>query len=117
MEAVVEHDLAEAPSSPTPSRPNNRPMMALAVIVMCQLMLVLDASIVNIALPDIERALNFTPTGLSWVVNAYSLTFGGLLLLGGRAGDIFGRRRLFIGGLIVFTAASAFGGFATSSGT
>lgn len=115
MEAVAEHELVEAPSSP-PSRPNNRPMMALAVIVMCQLMLVLDASIVNIALPDIEKALNFSPTGLSWVVNAYSLTFGGLLLLGGRAGDIFGRRRLFIGGLIVFTAASAFGGFATSSG-
>jgi EmrB/QacA subfamily drug resistance transporter len=116
MEAVAEHDLVEAPSSPSPSRPNNRPMMALAVIVMCQLMLVLDASIVNIALPDIEKALGFSPTGLSWVVNAYSLTFGGLLLLGGRAGDIFGRRRLFIGGLIVFTAASAFGGFATSSG-
>lgn len=113
--AVTEHELKESPA-PGAARRGNHPMMALLVICMCQLMMVLDASIVNIALPDIERALNFSPTGLSWVVNAYTLTFGGLLLLGGRAGDIFGRRRLFVGGLIVFTGASALGGFATSSG-
>jgi EmrB/QacA subfamily drug resistance transporter len=85
------------------------------VIVTCQLMLILDGSIVNIALPDIQRALDFTPTSLSWVINAYALAFGGLLLLGGRAGDIFGRRRTFIVGIAVFTLASLIGGFATSS--
>ena len=97
------------------ARRANHPAIALAVIVTCQLMLILDASIVNIALPDMQRALNFTPTSLSWVVNAYALAFGGLLLLGGRAGDIFGRRRTFIIGIAVFTAASLLGGFATTS--
>ncbi|MGH2550517.1 MAG: MFS transporter, partial [Thermomicrobiales bacterium] len=113
--AVTEHELSESPPVVGAAKRGNHPMMALLVICMCQLMMVLDASIVNIALPDIERALNFSPTGLSWVVNAYTLTFGGLLLLGGRAGDIFGRRRMFISGLIVFTGASALGGFAQSS--
>ena len=79
-------------------------------------MLVLDASIVNVALPDIQSSLHFSATGLSWVLTAYSLAFGGFLLLGGRAGDILGRRRLFIGGLILFIAASFLGGFATTSG-
>ncbi len=82
---------------------------------MCQLMLVLDASIVNVALPDIQSSLHFSATGLSWVLTAYSLAFGGFLMLGGRAGDILGRRRLFIAGLILFTTASFLGGFATSS--
>ncbi|CAN5697850.1 MFS transporter [soil metagenome] len=116
MEAVAAHETELVESTAVGSaRRGNHPMVALLVICMCQLMMVLDASIVNIALPDIERALNFSPTGLSWVVNAYTLTFGGLLLLGGRAGDIFGRRRMFVAGLIVFTAASALGGFAQSS--
>ncbi len=89
--------------------------LALAVIAMAQLMVVLDATIVNIALPSIQRALQFSPTGLEWVINAYSLTFGGLLLLGGRAGDLFGRRRLFTAGIVLFTLGSLAGGFATSA--
>ncbi len=88
--------------------------LALLVIAAAQLMVVLDASIVNVALPDIEKALGFSGTGLEWVVNAYALTFGGLLLLGGRAGDILGRRRVFIAGIILFSVASLLGGFATS---
>jgi EmrB/QacA subfamily drug resistance transporter len=88
--------------------------LALIVIATAQLMVVLDATIVNVALPDIQRALGFSGTGLEWVVNAYALTFGGLLLLGGRAGDILGRRRVFIAGIILFSVASLLGGFATS---
>ncbi len=91
------------------------PGIALAVIVTCQLMLVLDATVVNIALPQIQRDLHFSPTSLSWIFNAYMLTFGGLLLLGGRAGDILGRRRVFIAGILLFTVASLLGGFATSA--
>ena len=89
--------------------------LALAVIAVAQLMVVLDATIVNIALPSIQRALQFSPTGLEWVINAYSLTFGGLLLLGGRAGDLFGRRRVFVAGILLFTVGSLAGGFATSA--
>ena len=77
-------------------------------------MVVLDATIVNVALPHIQRALGFSGSGLEWVVNAYAVTFGGLLLLGGRAGDILGRRRVFVFGLLLFSAASLLGGFATS---
>ena len=86
--------------------------MALLVIASCQLMVVLDITIVNIALPDIQRSLDFSTTSLAWVVNAYTLTFGGLLLLGGRAGDILGRRRVFIFGVLLFVLASLLGGFA-----
>jgi EmrB/QacA subfamily drug resistance transporter len=86
------------------------------VIAASQLMVVLDATIVNIALPHIQQALHFSTTSLSWVLNAYTLTFGGLLLLGGRAGDILGRRRVFITGILVFSLASLLGGLATSSG-
>ncbi len=88
--------------------------LALAVIATAQLMVVLDATIVNVALPRIQGALGFSGSGLEWVVNAYALTFGGLLLLGGRAGDILGRRRMFLTGIILFSAASLFGGLATS---
>jgi EmrB/QacA subfamily drug resistance transporter len=88
--------------------------LALVVIAMAQLMVVLDATIVNVALPHIQGALGFSGSGLEWVVNAYALTFGGFLLLGGRAGDILGRRRVFIAGLILFAAASLFGGLADS---
>jgi EmrB/QacA subfamily drug resistance transporter len=80
-----------------------------------QLMIILDATVVNIALPHIQTGLNFSPTSLSWVMNGYTLTFGGLLLLGGRAGDILGRRRMFLIGIVVFTLASLAGGLATSS--
>jgi EmrB/QacA subfamily drug resistance transporter len=88
--------------------------LALFVIATAQLMVVLDATIVNVALPHIQGALGFSGTGLEWVVNAYTLAFGGLLLLGGRAGDILGRKRVFIAGMIVFSAASLLGGFATT---
>jgi EmrB/QacA subfamily drug resistance transporter len=84
------------------------------VIATAQLMVVLDATIVNVALPHIQRALGFSGSGLEWVVNAYALTFGGLMLLGGRAGDLLGRRRMFVAGLVLFSAASLAGGFATS---
>ncbi|MFC7302677.1 MFS transporter [Streptomyces monticola] len=86
--------------------------MALTIIAACQLMVVLDATIVNIALPHIQTDLGFTTSDLTWVINAYALTFGGLLLLGGRAGDLLGRRRMFITGIAVFTLASLLGGFA-----
>jgi len=88
--------------------------LALLVIATAQLMVVLDGTIVNVALPHIQQALGFSGTGLEWVVNAYAVTFGGLLLLGGRAGDILGRRRVFVFGLLLFSAASLLGGFATS---
>ncbi len=88
--------------------------LALVVIATAQLMVVLDATIVNVALPHVQTALGFTGNGLEWVVNAYALTFGGLLLLGGRAGDILGRRRVFIAGIILFSVASLLGGFATT---
>ncbi|MFJ9903753.1 MFS transporter [Streptomyces sp. NPDC101152] len=90
--------------------------MALLVIASCQLMVVLDITIVNIALPHIQSALNFSTTNLSWVVNAYTLTFGGLLLLGGRTGDILGRRRMFVAGVLLFALASLLGGLAHNSG-
>jgi len=77
-------------------------------------MVVLGATIVNVALPHIQRALGFSGSGLEWVVNAYALAFGGLMLLGGRVGDLLGRRKVFIAGLLLFSAASLAGGFATS---
>jgi len=89
--------------------------IALAVLLAWQLMVVLDGTIVNIALSHIRLSLGFSQTSLSWVVNAYALTFGGLLLLGGRAGDILGRRRVLVFGVLFFSAASALGGFATSA--
>jgi EmrB/QacA subfamily drug resistance transporter len=90
--------------------------LALVVIAAAQLMVVLDATIVNVALTHIRAALGFSDSGLEWVVNAYALTFGGFLLLGGRAGDILGRRRVFIAGIILFSLASLLGGFAQSEG-
>ncbi|MDN3356282.1 MFS transporter [Actinomadura sp. DC4] len=90
------------------------PGAALALITCCQLILVVDATIVNVALPSIRWSLGFSPEDLSWVVNAYTLTFGGLLLLGGRAGDILGHRRVFVAGAALFTVASLAGGFAVS---
>jgi EmrB/QacA subfamily drug resistance transporter len=88
--------------------------IALAVVLSSQLMITLDASVVNIALPEIKDTLGFSSAALSWVINAYALAFGGLLLLGARTGDILGRRRVFIAGIVVFTVASLLGGFAQS---
>src|ERR1700757_213593 len=95
------------------ARPRNL-TIALLVIPFAQLMVVLDTTIVNVALPSIQRALRFTATDLEWVVNGYSLAFGGLLLLGGRAGDLFGRRRMFVAGVLLFAAGSFAGGLATT---
>src|SRR5438874_5832243 len=90
----------------------------LALIVLClgTLMIVLDTTIVNVALPSIRTDLHFSQTSLAWVVNAYLLTFGGFLLLGGRLGDLFGHRRLFLGGIALFTAASVVCGLSTTKG-
>ncbi|MET8453223.1 MFS transporter [Streptomyces sp. NPDC005209] len=97
---------------PRTARREGHPGIALTVIAACQLMVVLDATIVNIALPHIQDALKFSTTDLTWVVSAYTLTFGGLLLLGARAGDILGRRRVFMSGILLFTFASLLGGLA-----
>src|SRR5467141_3513004 len=89
--------------------------LALLVIALAQLMVVLDVAIVNVALPSIQHELHFAATDLEWVVNAYAITFGGLLLLGGRLGDLFGRRRMFVIGALLFTAGSLAGGLAGSA--
>jgi len=102
-----------SPRAVVPAQP--RLGWALAVIVTAQLMVVLDATIVNVALPSIQRALRFSPTDLEWVINAYAVAFGGLLLLGGRAGDLFGRRRVFVAGIAIFTLGSLAGGLALDS--
>ena len=88
--------------------------LALYVLCLASLMIVLDVTIVNVALPSIRQSLHFSGTSLAWVVNAYLLTYGGFLLLGGRLGDLFGARRLFIGGIALFTIASLACGLAGS---
>jgi EmrB/QacA subfamily drug resistance transporter len=87
----------------------------LSIVALAQFMVVLDVTITNVALPSIQTDLDFSSTQLQWVINAYTLLFGGFLLLGGRAGDLFGRRRLFVAGLILFTGASLVNGIAASS--
>jgi MFS family permease len=86
------------------------------VIAGAQLMVALDVTIVNIALPHIQAALHFSQPSLAWVIDAYTLVFGGLMLLGGRAADFLGRKRMFITGLALFSAASLAGGLADSAG-
>jgi EmrB/QacA subfamily drug resistance transporter len=101
----------------TPSQSNPRSKnLALALLAMTQFVVVIDASIVNVALPSIGAHLHFSRDDLSWVVNSYTLTFGGFLLLGGRMADLLGRRRMFMLGLIVFSLASFAGGLAQSEG-
>jgi EmrB/QacA subfamily drug resistance transporter len=100
----------------TSGNPSRRAHLVLAAVLITQLMIVLDAAIVNIALPDIQRDLSMTPAGLSWVVNAYTLAFGGLLLLGARAGDLLGRRTTLLAGLTLFIGASLAGGLADGAG-
>jgi EmrB/QacA subfamily drug resistance transporter len=94
--------------------PHFNPWLALVVVCFGQFMVVLDATIVNVALPAIQNDLGFSDASLAWVVNAYTLFFGGFLLLGGRAADLFGRRTLFIAGVVVFSLASLANGLATS---
>src|SRR2546427_3099742 len=91
--------------------------IALAVIVAAQFMVVLDVAIVNVALPSIKTDLHFTQESLQWVITAYSILFGGALLLGGRLADLFGRRRLFVAGLLLFTVSSLLDGLAWSEGS
>src|ERR1700683_305530 len=100
------------------STPNGRRVpdwVILAIACVAQFMVVLDVSIVNVALPSIGRDLHYSPTGLQWVVNAYVLTFAGFLLLGGRAADLFGRRRVYLFGLGLFTISSLVGGLAQNA--
>jgi EmrB/QacA subfamily drug resistance transporter len=114
LSSVPEHSLARSAGAVSPARPSRR-VPAWAVLAICcvaQFMLVLDISIVNVALPQMRASLGLSVAGEQWVVNAYTLTFAGFLLLGGRAGDLFGRRRVFIAGLAVFTLTSLIGGLA-----
>ncbi len=106
--------IAAKPNVPNREAPRHLGV-ALLVIAFAQLMVVLDTTIVNVALPSIQRALEFNSTDLEWMINGYSLAFGGLLLLGGRAGDLFGRRRMFVAGVLLFAAGSLAGGLATTS--
>ncbi len=98
----------------TKADPRKNRWVAFAVVCVGTLMIVLDSTIVNVALPSIRTDLGFSETGLVWVVNAYMLTFGGFMLLGGRLGDLYGYRRLFVAGLLLFTAASLVCGLADS---
>ena len=102
---------AASTSTSTSDRAKN---LALALLAMTQFVVVIDASIVNVALPSIGHALHFSQDDLTWVVNAYTLTFGGFLLLGGRLADLMGRRKMFMLGLVVFSLASLLGGLAQS---
>src|SRR5213082_914673 len=101
----------------TPSAlPDRRRWAALIVVCLAQLMIVLDVTIVNVALPSIQRDLGFSQANLTWVVNAFLVTFGSLLLLAGRLGDLAGRKRVFLAGLVTFTIASLLCGLAPSQG-
>src|SRR5213595_337010 len=99
------------------ARVDRRRWFALAVIVAAQFMVVLDVAIVNVALPSIKTDLNFSEQNLQWVITAYSILFGGVLLLGGRLADILGRRKLFIAGIALFTVSSLLDGLAWSEGS
>src|SRR3954464_3636619 len=103
--------------STTESQPDRRRWFALAVIVAAQFMVVLDVAIVNVALPTIKTDLGFSQENLQWVVTAYSIMFGGVLLLGGRMADLLGRRRLFMAGLTLFSVSSLLDGLAWSEGS
>ncbi len=97
------------------ARPHTYPAwLVLSLACACQFMVILDAAIVNVALPSIQRDLGFTPTGLAWVINGYLLTFAGFMLLGGRAADLFGHRRMLAAGLFLFSASSLVGGLAAA---
>src|SRR6059036_4241162 len=97
------------------SNPNTETNRWIALVVLCVgvLMIILDATVVNVALPSIQSDLGFSQSNLAWVVNAYLIAFGGLLLLAGRFGDLIGRKRVFLAGLALFTGASVLCGLAT----
>src|SRR5690349_10632875 len=98
------------------ARSSRNPWLVLVIICLAQFMVVLDATIVNVALPSIQNDLGLSEANLQWIINAYTLVFGGFLLLGGRAGDLLGRKRLFLIGLVIFTTASLLNGVAGSEG-
>ena len=100
------------PARPAPAAPPRRQPLQLALILVAAFMVVLDFSIVNVALPSIERELGMPANAVQWIVTGYAISFGGLLILGGRAADLFGRRRMFVAGLIAFSVASLAGGLA-----
>src|ERR1043165_2425886 len=91
------------------------PWLVLVLICVAQFMVILDATIVNVALPSIQKDLGLSEANLQWIINSYTLVFGGFLLLGGRAGDLLGRKRVFLTGLVIFTVASLLNGLSTSS--
>ena len=107
------HRLSVVSSVATAER---RRWLALGVVCLAQLMIVLDTTIVNVALPAIQRDLHFTQGNLTWVVDAFLVTFGSFLLLAGRLGDLFGRKRVFLAGVVIFTVASALCGLAPNQG-
>src|SRR6184192_476194 len=109
------HIIARPADTDTPS--DRRRWIALAVLVTAQFMVVLDVAIVNVALPTIKTDLHFSQEGLQWVITAYAIIFGGVLLLGGRSADLLGRRRMFMAGLVVFTVSSLLDGLAWSEGS
>jgi MFS family permease len=114
MATVTDVDASASPPGP-PGGPDPKRWLALAIIAVAQLMVVLDASIVTIALPSAQHALHISNDNRQWVVTAYTLSFGSLLLLGGRIADYVGRKRVFIIGLLGFAASSALGGVAVNS--
>jgi MFS family permease len=107
---------ASGPSVESPPAGETNRWVVLVIVCLAQFMVILDATIVNVALPSIQRDLQFSAADLAWVINGYTLIFGGFLLLGGRAGDLFGRKRLFVAGLAIFSIASLLNGLATTSG-
>lgn len=109
------HNSGRESSEAPASSPRRRLGLALVTICAAQLMVVLDATIVNVALPSIQRQLHFSAVNLEWVITGYALAFGGLLLLGGRTGDLFGRRRMFVIGVLLFSTASFLGGLAVNA--
>jgi EmrB/QacA subfamily drug resistance transporter len=113
-DAVIDGPLPAGIDLANGSKGEGRANAALALLCVAQLMLVLDFSIVNVALPSIKTALGFSNSSSQWVISAYALTFGGFLMLGGRGADLFGRRRVFMSGLALFSVASLIGGFATA---
>ncbi|MCW2922682.1 MAG: transporter [Thermoleophilia bacterium] len=113
MTQLASRNGSSAVATPPPAnQEHRRPGLALAVICIAQLMIVLDATVVNVALPSIHKDLGFSSAGLTWVITSYSLAFGGLLLFGGRTGDLYGRRRMFMVGVGLFAVASLAGGLA-----
>src|SRR5271167_5104178 len=111
MSAIALH---KPETAPTRSASERRRWIALGVLCLGQLMMVLDATIVNVALPSIQRELHFTQANLTWVIDGYLITFGGFLLLAGRFGDLVGRKKVFLSGLVLFVAASIVCGLADS---